>query len=395
MPASLSSKTKRNNLIGTLALCLAMAWPTASHSASAQDLLRGTGKDACSFDENMGFEYVIHTFMALRTHQIRDRFIQKPAAGADEAEINGHFVYSEILGRFAAAQVSKSLERQCAFSAGTRFRLSLFLPGSRANGPMNLRSANSCVRSLSEFIQNAPIDQASFAKAVDETTKNAKDIIHSYEYNSHAQIVSAIEEAYRHIYLPGSEERIFFDLVPEDYQKAEYDGFVAWFKSQQNALRGLVNGTSSPATSSHDPANTTSQSDDDCVAVPNVSVRKINTDHYGWSYKSIIMIKNAHKSEVALAPDPNGAIENPLLRGLCASTSERLSDFPWNEMVGHIWCMYDQLNQDRWLILYEAQTPRVGADVGFYAQDIAAALRTDKCVHRDTQVFVVNFSQQR
>jgi hypothetical protein len=44
---------------------------------------------------------------------------------------------------------------------------------------------------------------------------------------------------------PGSIERIRYDLSPEDYRGADFEGFSSWFARQQSALRNLM----SPPTS--------------------------------------------------------------------------------------------------------------------------------------------------
>jgi hypothetical protein len=208
---------------GRLPLCLAVAWLAAVPHAFAQDI-------RCPFEEHPAFELQRDIFKSSRLGVIRAKFIERP--GADEEQMKTHVIYAEILGVFAAEQLSKSTHRQCVFVPDINSLGLHFILWSSWSRSSKFCAVNVCTRSLSEFLSAAIVDQPAFADAV-----NAVSADHT--------IYSAMRD-YGQIYPSGSIERIYRDLSPEDYRRTDFEGFSSWFARQQSALRILVSPPTSP-----------------------------------------------------------------------------------------------------------------------------------------------------
>jgi hypothetical protein len=218
--ANFSGRLDSINHAGRLPLCLAtVAWLAAIPHASAQDI-------PCPFEEHPAFEHQKNSGLNV----IRAKFIEPP--GADEEQIKTHVIYAEIIGKLAVAQLSKSMHRQCVFGSVIDSLGLHFILWSSWSRSYKFCAVNVCTRSLSEFLSAVVVDEPAFADAV-----NAVYDVHiAYDFRT---------RDYRQMYPPGSIERIHYDLSPEDYRRAEFEGFSSWFARQQSVLRSLM----SPPTS--------------------------------------------------------------------------------------------------------------------------------------------------
>jgi hypothetical protein len=205
-----------------LPLYFIAAWLVALPHASAQDI-------PCPFKEHPAFERPENSRSVIRA-----KFIERP--GADEGQMKTHVIYAQILGVLAAEQLSKAMHRQCVFvphidSLGVHF----ILWSTWSRSP-KFCAVNVCTRSLSELLSAVVVDEPEFADAV-----NAVSTVHTiYDaMRDFGQICPTGSCP------PGSIERIYNELSPDDYRSAEFEGFSSWFARQQSALRSLM----SPPTS--------------------------------------------------------------------------------------------------------------------------------------------------
>jgi hypothetical protein len=377
-------------MAGVRVLCLLIVLLMALNSVAAQDIRAGGNADhVCRFEENKAFAR-----RPIPSHQITTKFLTKPHGDADVDQIKKHFIYSAILGRFAAAELSKSSLRQCSFGSTIDPSLDLYFElFSIGQNVHNECSLSRCARSLSDLLQSANIDQQAFQKLVDAIVKAMRRSDSPDPRYLRLGLQRATVEAYRHIYSAGTKERIFADLSPQDFQDIGFDEFISWFKRQQNALRKEDDKAPSlqvPSVSVLSPAQI---GDAQCAPNPDVRVEELNIDRQGWGQKSIILINHGYKA------DGLAGIDNAALRAICPPGQNNLDAvdaLPWRDMAGQISCHRERMNRDRWLIVFSKEEPvKTSADMRRYAQAIAQALKADRCVHPELRMFVVNFLQQR
>jgi hypothetical protein len=382
---------RRNVFVAATILCFMVSFLGAPNIASGQEPRAGKEPRAsCSFEENKGFERRMSP-----TREITAKFIVKPEANADVKQMRMHYVFSRILGRYASRQLYSSSLRRCSFSSEIAGTFDLYFElhsiGTNVHDECSLAR---CAQWLSELIEKMDIDQGEFRNAIDAIAKSQSRFESGYVRNPRLGVDRAVQEAYRHIYRPGTQERTLADLSAEDFADTKYDEFVAWFRSQQRVLRSAKDGNALPGQSSPGASTYVSQDHDSgCRANSNVNVEDLNIDAHGWGQRSMIFVNHGFKT--------NGiaGITNATLRALCPPYEKApgvLDSQPWQEMASRISCSRDQMNRDRWLILFFKEAPpATSAQMRRYAHAIAQTLAVDHCVHPELRVIVVNFSQAR
>jgi hypothetical protein len=357
------------------------------NSATAQDAsVVGAAGNACGLDKIKGFER-----RPVATHQVTANFIAKPDAGADVSEIKKYVSYLHVLAKFSSRQLYKSSSGRCAFGANTdtspNLHFELFSIGQNVHDECSLRR---CARSLSDLIQTAIMDQGGFSQTIDALAaaiRRSDSVDFRYPWLAAR---NALQEVYRHIYPPGTRERILVDISSDDFLHMRFDDFSAWFKTQQAALRdandrpGPLAATSPPPTAQTEdlPGGTTRD----------VDVEELSIDSHGWGHQSIILMDHAYEREGI------AGIENATLRALCHPSGKdtELDVEPWREMVGRLSCHREVLGRDRWLSLYSKKEPTAtGAEMVRYAQAIAQVLRSDQRPYPGLRVIVAKFSRQK
>jgi hypothetical protein len=374
------------------AVCLLPVSLAVSKTAWAQDAPPlAVAQDTCSFEESKAFER-----RSTPWNWIATKFIAKPDPNADGGQIRRHFIFSHILGKFAATTLYKSSFRRCFFGhmldASFDLYFELFTIGQNVHDECSL---NRCARWLSDLLQSAVIDQQAFSTTVESIVEGIRRSDSPNPRYLRLGVRRATQEAYRHIYPAGTKERILVDLSSQDFLDSGFDEFVAWFRNQQSALRGAFDGRELtrrlPPSGQSIPMSQTE--DGYCAASPDLSVQELNINNHGWGQRAIILINHAYKR------DGVAGIGNSTLRAICHPNDKNLDPldtWPWSEMAGQISCSRERLNRDRWLILFSKnELTETGANMRRYAQEIAETLRADRCVHPELRIFVVNFLQQR
>jgi hypothetical protein len=382
---------------GTLPLWIFVIWLATAQSVSAQGASsERPSQGDCSAEGVKGFE-----LFRGPAPQIRTKFLVKPDVGARGAEIRSSFIYSQILLFFAVEELFKSSLRQCPLDWGRvdteslELKFSLSRIGYVGANSERKCSLNRCADALSELLQSAAIDRLRFRDLTETIAEKARRNGSVDLKNPSLAALLAAEEAFRHIYPPGSRERLLLDVSGSGYESANFynsanfEEFAAWLTIQQDALRRL-SGTASPTAATP----SASSADDDCAPSAHVDVEGLKIDHHAWGHRSIILIKNVYTNRAG----EFGRFETAALRALCGPTGSgprELGDFPWSEMASRIQCTYGQVNRDDWTVLYAKQNPPSVAEMPRYAQSVAKALEGDKCTHSGARVLLVDFLQQQ
>jgi hypothetical protein len=320
-------------------------------------------------------------------HWIVAKFVIKPKATADTDELRKFFTYLHILGKFSAKKLyTQSLER-CSFGYGVdafaNLEFELYDIGQHVRDECSL---SRCVSSLSNLIASSTISQDEFSQTVTDLIRTIRrsELI-TFKYPGLAAN-NALREVYRHIYLPGTRERVMLDIDSNDFLRARFEDFNEWFETQQVSLRNGDTVEPKPFSSSSQTADGVSPS------ASHVDVEELKLDHHGWGHKSIILIDQAYESEGI------AGIENATLRALCHSHEKgvELDREPWREMAGRLSCHRDRVGQDRWLGLYSRAEPRAtGEEMMRYAQAIAEVLKGDRRARPGLRIVVATFLQQK
>jgi hypothetical protein len=329
--------------------------------------------------------------LRLGSQKIISKFIARPDVNAGAAQIQRHMTYLQILGEIAAAQVYNLSSRQCLLVPEIDYA-SLGLNFGVVSHPGDKCLQSLCASRLSRFLQSAVADPSEFLTAIDAISagiRRSESVDLKYPMLSANR---AAAEAYRHIYPPGSRERIYFDLVSQDYNTIGFEAYAGWFLEQQSGLRDLLAGKVSPAVSSDDDSLSKPQSEDkECAASQDDQVQEVKIDHHGWGQRSLIMINHARRQVNRVE------INNAALQAFCdphRDDMEGRGTFPWSEMGERIQCYGQDVSQDRWLVLFAKVDPPSGEDMSRFAEGIRKTLRTDKCVRPNPQIFVVKFLRQ-
>jgi hypothetical protein len=370
-----------------LIIVLAVLSSVSAQDAPADKVAGGT----CSFEGNKAFAR--RPSPAL---EITAKFIAKPDTNADVRQMRMHFIFSRILGRYASTQIYSSSLRRCSFTAELAASFDLhFELNSIGSTVHDECSLTRCAQWLSDLLESLVTDQTAFKNAADGIVKTYRSFDTAHLKNlRHLGMIRAAQESYRHIYRPGTQERIFVDLSAEDFVDLGFEEFDAWFRSQQRALRAAGDRADVPRQPSPGASVSNGQTEDvHCAINRSISVEELNIDHHGWGQQSIILINHGFK-KYGLS-----GISNATLRALCPpheKNSDGLDGQPWREMAGRISCSRDGLNRDRWLILFSNEEPvATSAEMRRYAVAIAQALKADQCVHPELRILLANFSQPR
>jgi hypothetical protein len=375
-------------LVIRTALLLLSVTPGFTKAALAQTIpSENSAESKCNgVEQQKGFE------LRLGSQKIISKFIARPDENADHLQIQRHMSYLQILGKIAATQVYNSSSRECLLAPEFDYA-SLHLMFTLVGRSENKCLLSFCASRLSKFLESAPADPGGFFAAVNEISnglRRLESVDLSYPMLSTNR---AAGEAYRHIYPPGSMERIYFDLASQDYHDIEVDGYTNWFLDQQRNLRNVIAGNVSSEGSLGEGSLPERQTEDEgCATSQDAVFQEIKIDHHGWGQRSLIMINHARR------PGSTVAIKNAALQAFCdphRTSIDGLDSFPWTMMDGRIQCFGQVVNQDRWLILYSVQDPPSGEDMSRYARAIATTLRADKCVPPNLQIFVVTFLRQK
>lgn len=305
-------------------------------------------------------------------------------------------MYAHVLGRLASTQLFKSSRARCAFGTEIdpqfNLRFELFSIGQNVHDECSL---SRCASLPSDLLGSVDIDRRAFSDAVDAVVNAARRYDSADLKSPSVSAKRAATEAYRYIYQPGTKERIYVDLSPDDFLTIGFDEFVSWFRGQQSALRELQSvQESSRRVPAPDVSSHTKTEDVSCASAPDVSIEDLNIDHHGWGHQSIIMIKNGWRHEGILG------IDNTALRAICHRDQKDLDSLNaarWSEVVGRVSCAREQMSdRDRWLIVFSNQeTAKTGAEMRRYAIESAQAFKTDRCVDPGLRIVVVHFLKPR
>lgn len=342
----------------------------------------GATSDMCSSSAVTGFER-----RSAARHQVIARFIARPSDSADAGEIRRFATNLQIFARLSHTRLYKTSSGQCSFGGSMDTSLNLtYELVSIGQNEHDECSFNRCVRALAKTIESAAVSQDDFAGTINGIVQAIRrsDSI-NFRYPGLAAN-NALQEVYRHIYLPGTRERTMVDISADDFLKVRFEDFYRWFKIQQTALRsGYIEPLSSFSSSSQ-------TADISGSATHEIDVEELNIDHHGWGHRSIILLDHAFEREGI------DGIENATLRTFChpngKSTEMKLE--PWREMADRLSCHRDILGKDKWLgIFSKREPPATDADMMRYARAIAQLFESDDRPHVGLRIIVAKFLQQQ
>jgi len=347
----------------------------------AEDGTNGyTTEDKCDSNNVKGFER-----RPTSTYQVTTNFLVKPATGTGDSEKN-YVEHLHVLAKFASRQLFKISSGYCSFGSGADANLNLiFELFNIRNNVHDECSLNRCVRALSELIESAAINQTDFSRTIDELAtqlRRSDSVDFSYPVLAAR---NALQEAYRHIYSPGTRERVLVDISPNDFANIRFDDFSAWFKEQQTALRNLAHRGQTAVASLPSIGST---QDTPTAKTSAVQMEELSIDHHGWGHRSIILIDHAYEHEGI------AGVDNQTLRAICHPNANAapLDLEPWREMADRLACHREFIGRDKWLCLYSKKEPRAtSADMERYGQAIVGLLKSDERIHPGLRVIVVKF----
>jgi hypothetical protein len=316
-------------------------------------------------------------------------FFVKPAAEASDSEVKHYVEYLHVLAKFASRRLFKASSGHCSFGASTDTSLNvifeLYNIGENVHDECSL---NRCVRALSDLIESTPMNPDDFSKTIDElVTQTQRTDAVDFSYPGLAAR-NALQEVYRHIYSPGTRERVLVDISPNDFTNIHFGDFSAWIKEQQAALR---NSQGKKDLSFASPAPSRMQTQDAPVTKAyDLQVEELSIDHHGWGHQSIILIDHAYEREGI------AGIDNHTLRAVCHPNRNGgpLDLTPWREMADRLACHREFIGRDKWLCLYsKKEPPATSAEMAHYAQAIVDLFKSDEHVPAGLRVIVAKFQR--
>ena len=347
-------------------------------AAAQQQPADQTAGPSCKFEDSAIFKR-----RPVGVPQVVAAFIDKPRDDAAPEKLKDHILYRRLLGRLASTALSDASARTCAFGSEVNSALDLvFELNDIGRGAADECALNRCTRWMADIIMSTRLDEAKFAAAANAIAATIRQSDNPNPAHPRLGAQRASQEAYRHIYAPGTKARILVDVSAQDFVTIDFGRFTAWFETQQSLLRTPIDQTTGPQASGAAAPCTTGKLPD---------VEDINIDRAGWGQRSIILIRQAFTAEGV------SGISNPSLRSLCHPGDSHNSPVsaPWATMAERVGCAREQLGDDRWLVLFSKRNPALSrSEMHAYAGTIAHALEADRCVSPSLRIFIANFLQE-
>jgi hypothetical protein len=375
-------------LVASIAFCAlsSMFGPAIAQDGSSA----AVGDRACSLAGIKSFERRYPN-----THRITAKFMSKPDPQASERDVKRHYVFSLVLAKLAINQLNKSLHGQCTLEAEVdslfNLHFELFSIGRTAHDECSL---SRCIQSLAEQIRSLSLDAQTFSTAVQGQVAYVQKI-DSLNFARPAESARrAVQEAFLHIYPEGGREHILSSVSEKDLRAVERDEFAAWMRSQQSALAAASEERSPPPERQVPPDSieTRQNSSGPCTTRPESLVQDLEIKHHGWGHRSIILIRNAFRTEGM------AGITNPTLRAFCDRSQKGqvgVDPVLLREMAGPVSCTRTRMGSDRWLVIFSAREPvQTGAQMRNRAERIAQALKPDACSDPGLGIVIGHFLQQ-
>ena len=182
--------------------------------------------DNCSdLDRSGAFEF------RQDSHKIISKFMSQPDDSAGAEQIQRNMNYLQILGKIAAAAVNKASPRECVLVPEVGYVLLNLVFNLRP--PADKCHLRLCANRLSRFLESNAANATDFSAAVhsiSDAFRRSESVDLKFPMLSANR---AATEAFRHIYPPGSKERIYFDLASKNYHDINFQDYASWFLEQQ------------------------------------------------------------------------------------------------------------------------------------------------------------------